>query len=425
MKATTAKQIENASQPGKYWASATDEDKGLFLLVTPVGSKLWRLKYHLDGEKLFAIGPYDKNTLGLAEARRQAAEARTLIRQGIHPKAQKVEAKAARLAAAAAEQAEREAQKAEAKAAASAVEFTLRRILTDWLASARIAESTRDVYRSGLDQLNGKLGDKAAVEITVEELETTLESIAPSVAKIVLANTRRAYKRALRRKEIASNPLQSAEVVLPERSDTVHRAALTKPKPLGDFLRKVDSYPERFGLSVKSAIRLLPLLPVRPIELCSAKWADMDLDDGLWRYFVSKTKREHIVPLPTQVIAVLRELEAQGAGSEWVFPSPIKRGAHVHRTMLLRGIRRYLGYEQGEISAHGFRSSFRTLAEEELEADPVVLELCLAHKMPGPMGGTYARGSLLRQRREVSQQWADYCDKLKADAITRAAQKDA
>jgi integrase len=166
---------------------------------------------------------------------------------------------------------------------------------------------------------------------------------------------------------------------------------------------------------VQCALRLAPLLFVRPGELRRAEWKDFDLDKSEWRYFVTKTKTEHSVPLACQAVATLRDLYALTGHGRYVFPGrdPQKPMSDAAVNAALRR----MGYDtKKEITGHGFRAMARTILAEELHQKPEVIEHQLAHKVPDTLGTAYNRTKFLKERREMMQLWADYLDKLKAGA---------
>jgi integrase len=152
------------------------------------------------------------------------------------------------------------------------------------------------------------------------------------------------------------------------------------------------------------------------------RWEDVDLVGADWRYVVSKTKHldknKHIVPLPEQALILLRELHrtrvVDEEGKGWVFVSPVYPGRPINPTSMLKSFQRI--WPEYNITAHGFRATYRTIAHEHLGIDPIVLELSLSHRMPGALGAVYARAQLLAQRREAAQQWANYLDQLRQNA---------
>jgi integrase len=155
------------------------------------------------------------------------------------------------------------------------------------------------------------------------------------------------------------------------------------------------------------------MLFVRPGELRRAEWKDIDFDKPEWRYFVTKTKTEHSVPLAHQAVAILRELEALTGAGQYVFPGrdPKKPMSDAAINAALRR----MGYDtKTEITGHGFRAMARTILAEELHQKPEVIEHQLAHKVPDVLGAAYNRTKFLKERREMMQLWANYLDQVKA-----------
>jgi integrase len=178
-------------------------------------------------------------------------------------------------------------------------------------------------------------------------------------------------------------------------------------------LRALDAFQGTFV--VQCALRLAPLLFVRPGELRNAEWAQFDLDRAQWRYTVSKTKTEHLVPLAKQAIAILRELYALTGQRTYVFPGrDVKKpmsGAAVNAAL------RRMGFDtKTEITGHGFRAMARTILHERLRFPGEVIEHQLAHKVPDALGSAYNRTKFIDDRVKMMQAWADYLDQLKAGA---------
>jgi integrase len=205
--------------------------------------------------------------------------------------------------------------------------------------------------------------------------------------------------------------LRGAFKAAPEK----HMAAITDPVRFGQLLRDIDSYQGQ--PSVRAALRLLPLLFVRPGELRAARWADFNLDAGEWKFTASKTKAEHLVPLSSQAMEILRELYPVTGSNRYGFVFPgLTLGKFISDAALNAALRR-LGYDtQRDVTGHGFRATARTLLAEELGFDPLVIEHQLGHRVPDTLGTAYNRTKYLKQRREMMQIWANYLDKLKAGA---------
>jgi integrase len=194
-----------------------------------------------------------------------------------------------------------------------------------------------------------------------------------------------------------------------------HFAAVTDPKKVAEVLRAIDTY--EGTLIVRCALRLAPLIFVRPGELRHAKWADIDLDAAEWRYTVSKTSTQHIVPLSRQAVEILRELHPLTGRGRYVFPSARNpRGDRPMSDNALLSAMRRMGIEKDEMSGHGFRAMARTILDEVLGFRPDYIEHQLAHAVRDPNGRAYNRTAHLPERRRMMQEWADYLDKLKTGA---------
>jgi integrase len=199
-------------------------------------------------------------------------------------------------------------------------------------------------------------------------------------------------------------------------------AAVTEPAKVGDLLRAIDGY--QGTLTVSCALRLAPLVFVRPGELRKAEWADIDLDGAEWRYTATKTGTPHIVPLSIQAVSILSELRALTGTSRYVFPGARSNGRPMSDNAILAALRR-MGIPKDEMSGHGFRAMARTILDEVLGYRPDFIEHQLAHAVKDPHGRAYNRTAHLPERRKMMQAWADYLDKLRGGAevipITRMA----
>ena len=198
----------------------------------------------------------------------------------------------------------------------------------------------------------------------------------------------------------------------PER----HHAAITDPKEVGPLLRAIDGYQGHF--MVRCALKLAPMLFVRPGELRRAEWAEIDLDGAVWSIPAAKMKMKepHIVPLCHQAVEILTELKELTGASRYVFPSTRSFTKPMSENTVNAAIR-YLGYDRETMTGHGFRAMARTILDEVLHVNPYVIEAQLAHKVPDPLGRAYNRTTHLPERQKMMQQWADYLDGLKAGAM--------
>ncbi|WP_416427720.1 integrase arm-type DNA-binding domain-containing protein (plasmid) [Pseudomonas sp. App30] len=399
--------VRSVDQSGKY---ADGEVPGLFLQVKTSlkagkpASKYWRLKYRLHGkENLFAVGRYPD--IGLKEARDIARAARRDVANHIAP----LKAKTAKLEA----QLLNEAR-------------TFRYVAEQWLnfKSAELVTKSVSGFTGALNNhVLPSIGDKPVSEIKLEHITAILTELrrqrimamARRVRTIIRAVLGFAEGRGWVERNVALSNIEELKI----RHVVTSNPAIERPADLGRFLLRLD---ERSTGAVAAAMRLLVMLPVRPGELVKMRWEDVDLVGADWRYVVSKTKHldrsKHIVPLPEQALVLLRELRktrvVDDEGNGWVFDSPVYPGRPINPTSMLKSFQKI--WPEYDITAHGFRATYRTIAHEHLGIDPIVLELSLSHRMPGALGAVYARAQLLVQRREAAQQWADYLDRLRKNA---------
>jgi integrase len=209
------------------------------------------------------------------------------------------------------------------------------------------------------------------------------------------------------------DPCPDLRGAIPSPTET-HRAAITELKQVAELLRAMDGFAGTF--TVKCALLLAPLFFVRPGELRKAKWAEIDLDRAEWRYHVTKTKVDHLVPLATQAVATLRELHQLTGGREYVFPGARDPKRPMSDAAINAALRR-MGYDtKTEITGHGFRAMARTILAEELRIAPEVIEHQLAHKVSDALGTAYNRTKFIDDRVAMMQAWADYLGKLKVGA---------
>ena len=373
------------------------DGSGLFLLITPTGGKLWRFKYRFGGrEKLLSFGAYPQ--ISLADARQRREEARELIAKGIDPRAVKKEQEAAML---------REQETFEVVAREWHNQFS-----PQWAprtAEAILAMLARDVF--------GEIGDKPLAAINAPVLLTMLRRIEARGAAYTAHRVRGLCGQVFRYGVATgrcdrdhTGDLRGALTPI----KTTHRAATTDPKEVAPLLRMLDSY--QGSLLVRCALRLLPLLFVRPGELRAMQWADVDLEKGEWSYMVNKTKTPHIVPLSKQAVAILREIRPLSGRGQYVFPSA-RTNARPISDMAMNAAMRRMGIDtRTEITGHGFRAVARTILDEVLGFRPDFIEHQLAHAVRDPLGRAYNRTAHLPERRKMMQAWGDYLDALKAGA---------
>lgn len=385
-----------SAKPGEKPYKLADE-KGLFLLISPNGSKWWRLKFRVDGkEKLLSLGTYPE--IGLKKAREARDEARRMLAEGIDPSEHRKASKAA-------------------KETLSANSFEV--ICREWLNNKRsnIEESQ---YKKSLARLEKDvfpwLGKRPIAEISAPEVLTVLRRIDARGARYTAHKAKseisQCFRYAIATGRAERDPCPDLRGAIPAPK-TENLPAITSPKEAGELLRAIDGFKGTFV--VRCALLLAPLLFVRPGELRKAAWEGFNLDKGEWRYYINKTKTEHLVPLASQAVVILRELHALTGHGRHVFPgrdpqNPMSDAA-------INAALRRMGYDtKTEITGHGFRAMARTILAEELHHKPEVIEHQLAHKVPDALGTAYNRTKFLKERRQMMQEWADYLDKLKAGA---------
>jgi len=386
----------NNAKPEDKQRKLTDE-KGLFLLIHPNGSKYWRLKYRFGGrEKLLALGVYPE--VSLADARQRREDARKLLAQGVDPGEIKRATKAAG-----------------ANNAANSFEVVAR----EWFAKNKPSWSeshgTRIIRRLEAD-IFPWVGSRPIADMTAPELLSVARRIesrgALETAHRALQNCGQVLRYAVATGRALRDVSVDLRGALPAVKET-HLAAVTEPAQVAPMLRAFDEYSGSFV--TKCALRLAPLVFVRPGELRKAQWADFDLDKAEWRYLVTKTNTPHIVPLSRQAIEILTELKALTGNGKYVFPGARTNGRPMSENAVLAAMRR-MNIGKDEMTGHGFRAMARTILDEVLGVRPDFIEHQLAHAVRDPNGRAYNRTAHLEERKKMMQQWADYLDKLKAGA---------
>jgi len=193
-----------------------------------------------------------------------------------------------------------------------------------------------------------------------------------------------------------------------------HFSAVTDIKKFKELLTSIENFSG--SRVVSAALRIAPHVFVRPGELRTAKWSDIDFESREWRYLVTKTNTQHIVPLSDQVISILQSLKPYTGNGDYVFPSLRTPNGKkpISDVTLLAALRR-LGYEKTEVTVHGFRATARTLLDEVHKFRPDYIEHQLAHNVRDPLGRAYNRTTHLDERRNMMQVWSDYLTRLLAE----------
>jgi len=373
---------------------------GLFLFVSPAGGKLWRLKYRFQGkEKLLALGAYPD--ISLKDARKKREEAKELLAKDVDPA---------------------EAKK-EAKATAAAIELematTFESVARDWF-SKKKAAWTPGHQKKILSRLENQL-----FPILGTKLFSSLEP-GDFLAAIQKAESRGAIETAHRLAQLCGQVSRYARIVGHTRYDvaagltealtpvqTNHYDTITDPTEIGHLLRAIDTYASE--PSICFALKILPFVFVRSIELRGAEWGEFDFDAATWIIPAErmKMKRPHTVPLARQVVNLLHFLRTLTGNERFLFPSLYSASRSISDMGLLNALRR-MGYAKGVMTIHGFRSMASTLLNEQ-GYNRDWIERQLAHGEKNAIRAAYNHAEYLPERRRMMQEWADYLDGLKAD----------
>ena len=390
----TATSIRKAKPAAK--AKRMYDGGGLYLEIAPSGGKWWRLKYRFEGkEKRLSLGVSPE--VSLQKARKRRDEARSLLADQIDPSANRKALKAS-TDEHAANSFEAVAREWFIKHSANWVPRHARTILSrlerhifPWVGSTPISDVTAPQLLGVIQRIE-KRGN----------LET---------AHRALGNCSQVIRYAVATGRADRDPSGDLRGALPPVR-AKHFPTMTEPDDVAKILRALEVYPGT--LVVQCALRLAPLVFVRPGELRRAEWKDIDLDAAEWRFRITKTQTDHIVPLARQSIAILREVEPLTGQGRYVFPSARGGGRPMSDAALTVALRSMdIGAETQTI--HGFRALGRTLLDEVLGFRPELIEHQLAHAVRDPLGRAYNRTAHLAERRNMMQVWADYLDKLKGE----------
>jgi len=382
-----------AAKPAERPYKVFDE-RGLFMLVTPPGGRLWRFRYRLFGrEKLLSLGAYPDVTLKRAREKRD--EARKLVADGIDPSARR---------------------KAERGARAETFEAVAR----EWLELQRkaLSEETISILGTRLRSfLYPYLGNRPVGAISAQEVLGALRRIEArgrnETAHRVRALAGRVFRYAVATGRAPHDVAADLKDALAPVK-TKNYASLTDPARVGELLLAIDTYDGQPLTAL--ALRLAPLVFVRPGELRAAEWPEIDLANAEWRIPGSrmKMKEAHIVPLARQAVLILRELEPLARQGRFVFPSLLSSDRPMSNNTINTALRR-LGYSSNEQTGHGFRSMASTLLNEQ-GFPPDVIELQLAHSERNKVRAAYNKAQRLPERRKMMQAWADHLDALRERA---------
>lgn len=380
------------------------DGQGLFLLLKEGGGKYWRFAYDFGGvEKTLSYGVWPE--VSLKAAREKHQEARKLLAKGVDPSA-----------------ARRALKSAGSTVAADSFEAVAREFLDIRRVEWSAPHATRWIERLQKDVFPW-LGAKPLSEISSPMLLQTLRRVeARGVRETVHSiceSCGQVFRFGIATGRCERNPAADLRGAL--RPVMVkHMAAIVEPAGFGALLRAIADY--QGSPVTRAALQLSALTFQRPGNVRAMQWAALDLDgDAMWTIAAAEMKRSryakengrpHLVPLARQAVEILRDLQPLTGHGKYVFPSLHGQGRCMSENTVNVALRR-LGFDKDTHSAHGFRSSARTLIVERLGVPPDVIEAQLAHMKSGPLGSAYDRSEFLQQRREMLQKWADYCDQLR------------
>lgn len=391
----TDTQIRNLKPKDKPYKVA--DFQGLYVTVATSGSRLWHMKYRIDGrEKRLSFGAYP--AISLAQARKLRDEARALLAAGEDPgqvkkeeKRQKQliqEATFAKFAAAYKEKAEKEGRAVATK------------VKTEWLLGMAIEA----------------FGKKPIAEVTSPIILACLRKVEAKgnheTAKRLRAKIGAVFRYAIASGVVEHDPTFALRDAL-IRPKVKSRSAITDPERLGGLLRAMNGFQGQ--VTTRIALRLLAVVAQRPGELRQARWSEFDLDKAIWLIPAETMKMRvpHSVPLPSQALALLEELKCITGNGFFLFPS-LRSATRPMSENTLNGALRRLGYDGNEMTAHGFRATFSTLANESGLWNPDAIERALAHVDGNKIRRIYARGEFWEERVRLADWWAGYLDNLRA-----------
>jgi integrase len=370
------------------------DERGLYMLVTPAGGHLWRFRYrHAGSEKLLALGAYPDVSLKRARERRD--DARRLVADGVDPSAKR-------------------------RAEKDAVGNTFEAVAREWLTQQekRLKASTLERERTQLETyIFPQLGNRPITQIAPPDILAPLRRIEARGIHDTAHRTRSTCSRIFRfavatgraERDVTAD-LRGALVPVVKRNF----AAITEPVRIGELLRAIEGYDGQ--ATTHTALRLAPLVFVRPGELRAAEWSEFSLDgkEPEWRIPGERMKmgEAHIVPLSRQAVELVRAVQPISGAGHFLFPS-LNTPLRPMSENTINGALRRLGYSSDEMTGHGFRSMASTCLNEQ-GWHPDLIELQLAHAERNKVRAAYNRAARLAERRKMMQAWADYLDALRA-----------
>ena len=386
--------IRNAKPADKPY-KVTDS-QGLYLLVNPRGSKLWRIKYRIDGvERKLSLGAYPEITLAEARAARDAA--RRQLAHAIDPNVAKRQARI------------------EASIRASNSFASVAEELIEKKAREGLAEPTLEKMRWFVKLMGADFGKRPVTDITPQELLHELQKHERR-GRLETANLLRAFASRVFRFAVATARAERDPAQLLIGALTTprvkHFAAIIDPNEFGALLRAIEDY--QGDPAVMYALKLTPHVFQRPGELRQMEWAEVNFDKAVWTIPVTKMKmrQPHSVPLSRQALAILQAMRSLSGSGRYVFPSIRTRARPISENTINAALRR-MGYSKEQMTAHGFRTSASSLLNESGKWNPDAIERALAHMVAGSVRRIYNQSAYWAERVEMAQWWSDYLDELR------------
>ncbi|RDS82210.1 DUF4102 domain-containing protein [Dyella monticola] len=375
------------------------DTNGLCIEVRPSGTKLWRYRYrHAGKPSMAALGEYP--TMSLSEARTERDKARALVKSGASPAQVAKAERATRL------------EKVGNTFASVALEFLAKREKEGM--GANSVERGRRLIEKDLSSISGlPIADISAPVLLAALRKMEQRGIVESAHR-ARGLAGQVFRYAIVTGRAERNPASDLIGAL-ERPQTKHFASIILPSKIGELLRTIHNYQ---GSPVTiAALKLAPMVFVRPGELQHAEWLEFDLDKAIWDIPAEKMKMKqpHLVPLSHQAIAILRELHQLTGSGKYVFPGMRSVRRPISENTVNAALR-YMGYDGDTMTGHGFRAMARTVLDEELGFPVDHIEHQLAHAVKDANGRAYNRTTHLPARRKMMQAWADYLDDLRVGA---------
>lgn len=371
------------------------DERGLYLLVNPDGSRWWRFDYRIHGKrKTLSFGVYPDVPLKTARERREAA--RVEVAAGIDPSSKR-------------------------KAVKQVSANTFEAIAREWFDKFKpqwVHSHAEKIIRRFERDVFPWIGSQDIAAITAPEVLVVLQRVeargAVETAHRAMQNCGQVFRYAIATGRADRDPSADLRGAIPPSKGKNH-AAITEPAKIGELLRAIEGYTGT--LVTRCALRLAPLVFVRPGELRKAEWSEFDLTGAEWRIPAARMKMNeaHIVPLSSQAVCILHELQPWTGDGRYLFPSARTPQRPMSENAVLGALRR-MGFAKDEMTGHGFRAMARTVLDEVLGQRVDWIEHQLAHAVKDANGRAYNRTAHLPQRHRMMQEWADYLDKLRQGA---------